>query len=119
MSGPASGAAPPMSRRTMAFTSRECGTLEGRWIVIPEDLKDVRETIRLAMEQLGPSAGIEDIRRAYDAVYGEMLPLPVGGELPRGKRWGGARRLVGNTGRRARARCSLSPWRWLLRGERA
>jgi monoterpene epsilon-lactone hydrolase len=62
----------------MAFTSRGCGTLEGRWIVIPEDLKDVRETIRLAMEQLGPSAGIEDIRRACDAVYGEMLPLPVG-----------------------------------------
>ena len=30
-----------------------------------QDLKDVREVIRLAMEQLGPDAGIEDLRRAY------------------------------------------------------
>jgi hypothetical protein len=43
-----------------------------------QDLKDVREVIRLAMEQLGPDAGIEDLRRAYDMVYGEVLPLPEG-----------------------------------------
>jgi acetyl esterase/lipase len=46
--------------------------------VIPQDLQDVRETIRLAMEQLGPDAGIEDLRGAYAAVYGKMLPLPAG-----------------------------------------
>jgi acetyl esterase/lipase len=46
--------------------------------VIPDDLRTIRETLRLAMEQLGATPGIDDFRRAYDTVFGEMLPLPPG-----------------------------------------
>jgi acetyl esterase/lipase len=45
---------------------------------IPDDLREVREILRLAMEQLGPTPSLEDFRRAYDTVFGEMLPLPPG-----------------------------------------
>ncbi|HEY2389490.1 MAG TPA: alpha/beta hydrolase [Candidatus Binatia bacterium] len=49
--------------------------------MIPDELSDlgaIRETLRLAMAQLGATPSIEDFRRAYDTVFGEMLPLPVG-----------------------------------------